>query len=88
MLARELSLDLAYALDPTLVARELELDPDSWQERFLRQPAQRTLLNACRQSGKSTVTGILAAHTALYDPGSLTLLLSPTQRQSHVPSDN
>ena len=83
MLARELSLDLAFGLDPVLVAREIGLDPDPWQERFLRQPAQRTLLNASRQSGKSTVTGILAAHTALYDPGALTLLLSPTQRQSH-----
>lgn len=83
MLARELSLDLAYGLDPVLVAREMGLDPDPWQQKFLRQPAQRTLLNASRQSGKSTVTGILAAHTALYDPGSLTLLLSPTQRQSH-----
>jgi hypothetical protein len=83
MLARDLSQDLAFALDPVLIAREVGLDPDAWQQKFLRQPAQRTLLNACRQSGKSTVTGILAAHTALYDPGSLTLLLSPTQRQSH-----
>jgi hypothetical protein len=82
MLARELSLDLAFALDPALVAQELGLDPDPWQERFLRSPAPRTLLNCCRQSGKSTVTALLAAHTALYDPGSLTLLLSPTQRQS------
>jgi hypothetical protein len=83
MLARELSLDLAFGLDAVLVAQEMGLDPDSWQQKFLRQPAQRTLLNASRQSGKSTVVGILAAHTALYDPGSLTLLLSPTQRQSH-----
>jgi hypothetical protein len=83
MLARELSLDLAFGLDPVLVAREMGLEPDPWQEKFLRQPAQRTLLNASRQSGKSTVTGILAAHTALYDPGALVLLLSPTQRQSH-----
>lgn len=32
--------------------------------------------------GKSTVSSILAMHTALYQPGSLTLLLSPTERQS------
>ncbi|HSL82922.1 MAG TPA: terminase family protein [Thermoanaerobaculia bacterium] len=83
MLASDLSQDLAFALDPVLIAREVGLDSDPWQERFLRQPANRTLLNASRQSGKSTVTGILAAHTALYDPASLTLLLSPTQRQSH-----
>jgi hypothetical protein len=82
MLARELSRDLAFGLDPARVAQELGLDPDPWQERFLRSPAPRTLLNCSRQSGKSTVTALLAAHTALYDPGSLTLLLSPTQRQS------
>jgi hypothetical protein len=83
VLARELSQDLAVALDPVLVAREMGLDPDPWQEKFLRSPAPRTLLNASRQSGKSTVTGISAAHQALYEPGSLTLLLSPSQRQSH-----
>lgn len=51
-----------------------ELPPD---------PGPRTLLNGCRQSGKSTVTVLLAAHTALYDPGSSVLLLSPVQRQSY-----
>jgi hypothetical protein len=40
------------------------------------------LLNCSRQSGKSTITAVLAVHTALYDPGSLTLLLSPSLRQS------
>jgi hypothetical protein len=40
------------------------------------------LLNAARQSGKSTTVAILATHTALYEPESLVLLLSPTLRQS------
>ncbi len=83
MLAHDLSRDLAFALDPVLAARALGLDPDLWQERFLRSPAPRTLLNCSRQSGKSTITALLAAHTALYDSGALVLLLSPTQRQSH-----
>lgn len=83
MLAHDLSQDLAFGLDPALVARKMGLDADPWQERFLRSPAPRTLLNCSRQSGKSTVTALLAAHTALYDPGALVLLLSPTQRQSH-----
>ena len=82
-LARDLSQDLAFALDPVQVALEMGLDPDPWQCEFLRSPATRTLLNCSRQSGKSTVTALLAAHTALYDPGALILLLSPTQRQSH-----
>jgi hypothetical protein len=49
--------------------------PDPW---FLRSAAPRILLNCSRQSGKSTVTALLAAHTALYQPGALVLLLSPT----------
>ena len=83
MLARDLSRDLAFALDPALVAQKMGLDPDPWQAGSCARPAPRTLLNCSRQSGKSTVTALLAAHTALYDPGALVLLLSPTQRQSH-----
>ena len=83
MLGRDLAQDLAFALDPARVAVEMGLDPDPWQARFLRTPGRRILLNCTRQSGKSTVTALLAAHTALYDPGALVLLLSPTQRQSH-----
>jgi hypothetical protein len=40
------------------------------------------LLNCCRQSGKSTMTGLIALHRALYHPGSLILCLAPALRQS------
>jgi hypothetical protein len=40
------------------------------------------LLLCARQTGKSLTAAALALHTALLVPGSLTLLLSPTQRQS------
>lgn len=40
------------------------------------------MLNCSRQAGKSTTTALMATHTALYVPGSLTLLLSPSLRQS------
>jgi hypothetical protein len=65
-----------------LLAERASLHPDPWQAKVLRSAAPRMLLNCSRQSGKSTVTGVLATHTALYDPGSLILLLSPSLRQS------
>lgn len=77
-----LALDLASALDPVQLAREAGLEPDAWQVKFLRSEAPRVLLNCCRQSGKSTMTAFLGVHTALYDPGSLVLMLSPSLRQS------
>jgi hypothetical protein len=48
----------------------------------LRSTAPQLALNCSRQAGKSTVSSTLATHTALYRPGSLTLLLSPSERQS------
>jgi hypothetical protein len=74
--------DLARALDPVALAGRLGLAPDAWQADVLRSGAPRILLNCCRQSGKSTVAAMLALHTALYVPGSLTLLVSPSLRQS------
>ncbi len=79
MLLRE---DLACALDPVAFARRLGFEPDPWQAEVLRSPAKRIILNCCRQSGKSTVTAILALHMAIYRPPALVLLLSPTLRQS------
>ena len=58
------------------------MKPDRWQEDLLRSTARRVLLNCARQSGKSTMVGLLAVHAALYEPDSLILLLSPTLRQS------
>ena len=49
---------------------------------MLRSGDPRLLLNCSRQSGKSTVIGVLAVHQALYAPGNLVLLLSPSLRQS------
>jgi phage terminase large subunit-like protein len=40
------------------------------------------MLNCSRQSGKSTITAILALHHALNNPRALLLVLSPSLRQS------
>src|SRR5215216_4342644 len=74
--------DLRLALDRATFARELGLEPDPWQEKLLRSTSDRVLLNCCRQSGKSTMTGIIALHRALYHPRSLILCLAPALRQS------
>jgi hypothetical protein len=78
-----LARDLAHGLDPALFATDrLNFRPDDWQRELLRSTAFRVILNITRQGGKSTTTAILALHQAIYDPGSLTLLVSPSQRQS------
>jgi hypothetical protein len=77
-----IALDLAMALDPALLMDAMGLPCDKWQADLLRSNAKRILMNCARQSGKSSVMGVQAAHTALYQPGSLVLLLSPTLRQS------
>jgi hypothetical protein len=77
-----LATDLAGALDPVQLARQAGLEPDPWQADVLRSTAPRVLLNCCRQSGKSTTVATLSVHTAVYQPGALVLLLSPSLRQS------
>jgi hypothetical protein len=77
--------------NPTL--RELKADPakilawsgrhpDSMQAFLLRSPSMRKMLLCTRQWGKTYVAAGLALNQALLHPGSLILLVSPTQRQS------
>lgn len=82
ILPGSLSHDLATALDPVRLAERAGMIPDAWQAKVLRTDARRILLNCSRQSGKSTVSATLAVHTAVYEPRSLVLLLSPSLRQS------
>jgi len=74
--------DLKLALDRVSFAKKAGLDPDPWQRDLLESSSDRVLLNCCRQSGKSTMTAIVALHRALYHPGSLILCLAPALRQS------
>jgi Terminase large subunit, T4likevirus-type, N-terminal len=74
--------DLRLALDRVAFTEKLGIVPDGWQEGFLRSSADRVLLNCSRQSGKSTMSAVIALHRALYHPGSLVLCLAPALRQS------
>jgi hypothetical protein len=70
------------AEDPVLLARRAGITPDEWQADVLRSPAAQQILLCSRQTGKSTVTAILALFTAIYQARALILILSPTERQS------
>ena len=74
--------DLAAALDPCRVMVAAGLGPDPWQAAFLRSNAPRRLLCCSRQSGKSSTVAALAAHVLLFEPRSLTVIVSPSLRQS------
>ncbi len=81
--ALDMAGDLRCALDPVAFAAErLNFIPDAWQTKVLRSSGQNILLNCSRQAGKSTTTSIIALHTAFYQPEALTLLVSPSLRQS------
>src|SRR5437870_9434437 len=69
----------ALAFDPTLLFTYRAWKPDRWQRELLRSNAPRILLNCCRQAGKSTAVAALALHTALFQTGSLILLVSRSQ---------
>jgi hypothetical protein len=74
---------LAYMLDPSLILAAQGIQADPWQRDLLMSQEREIILNCSRQAGKSTTVAALCLHTALFQPKSLVLVLSPTQRQSH-----
>ena len=63
------------------VRERLGFDPDEKQEMVLRG-GRRGIVNCTRQWGKSTVTAAKAVHRAYSVAGSLTLVVTPSARQS------
>ena len=74
--------DASAERDPLTFARALGLELDLWQARIIAEAQPRTILNCSRQAGKSTAAAVLALHEAIFKPNSLTLLVSPSLRQS------
>lgn len=74
---------IASALDPTRLFTAAGIGrPDPWQRSVLLEPWQRLLMLVTRQGGKSTTIAATAAHEAIYNPESLTLITAPAQRQA------
>lgn len=67
---------------PVEFAERLDLELDPWQRDVLGGSWKRALLNVTRQGGKSTVAALLGLYEALYRPRSLTIIVSPSDRQS------
>jgi hypothetical protein len=83
--AREIARRALYTLSPSAwCRRELKLELDPWQIRMVDAPAaSRVVTLTHRQAGKTTAAAIGVAHTMLWrKPGSTSLILAPTLRQS------
>src|SRR5664280_1009529 len=76
--------EIAYRLNPVLWMREvLSITPHAWQETFLRaERGASIVVLTSRQVGKTTAAACGMAHSALFMPGSLSVVACPTQNQS------
>jgi Terminase large subunit, T4likevirus-type, N-terminal len=73
---------LRYQLDPAELFRDCVGEPDPWQVTALRSQHKRQLYLCSRQAGKSSVASIKGLHTAMYNPGSLVLMVSRSLPQA------
>ena len=64
------------------VRERLHFSPDAKQTELLQGNIHRVLLNCTRQWGKSTITAAIALHRAWTRPASMTIVVSPSARQS------
>ena len=72
---------LAMGLDPSLLLDFVGFDPPlPWQRQLLRSTSDQILLNAHRQSGKSSTTAVLAIFVALAEPASALILIISRSR--------
>jgi hypothetical protein len=72
-----------YCRKPSIwVLEKFGLVLDDWQIQMLDSTSKRTALNIHRQGGKSTMSSLICLHTALFRPGSLSLIIAPALRQS------
>ena len=71
--------NLAYAISPELLFEKIVgAKPDLFQLEILTGTQPRTLACCGRGTGKSASVAVTAAHQALFVPGSLTIVGSPS----------
>jgi len=76
--------EIAFRIDPVQWARGiLGITPHVWQEPFLRAKRGADILGlTSRQFGKTTAAAICLAHTAIFEPATLSVVACPSQQQS------
>ena len=78
-----LALTMLHCLDPIVWAADcFGFKPDPSQAPFLASRHPRIVVNCSRQWGKSTTASLKLMHRAEFRPGSLSIVLSPSGRQS------
>lgn len=73
---------LIGALSRQEYVRQLGFHPFPWQDAILASEGKRIIINAARQSGKSTIISTDPCWTAKYSYKSLSIVLAPTKEQS------
>src|SRR5437762_14278672 len=66
----------------------LGFKPDAKQTAVLDHDAHRLILCCARQWGKTTIIGIKALHTAIFQPGSEIMVISKSLKQAGILLDN
>lgn len=74
--------EMVKALDPVESVRSRGVEPFEWQKRALDPTVKRVIMLCHRQAGKSTVVAGAVDHAASTIPRSLSLIVSPTEKQS------
>jgi len=74
--------------DPVLFAEAvLGFKSFPYQERLLRDPSKRIVSCMGRQTGKTSTIAVKAVHFAATHPGTTTLIVAPSRRQSMIMFD-
>jgi hypothetical protein len=81
-ISSEQARDLRFAASPLAYIESLGFQPYAWQRDVLRSRHKRKVINGARQAGKSTIISARPCHRAKYFPGSLSIVIAPTERQA------
>lgn len=74
--------ELALGISVSKYLRHVGFRPHPWQDAVSRTRSKRVILNCARQAGKSTFVSAIPCHAARFYPGSLNIVIAPTEDQA------